>query len=515
MVSIAPYSYGYGSTYDPAIEDVQSQIVELRNLESNLWAEVEMQRQYVDQLDYERSMLQMQLGEATARDAVHAAQLQNLLGNYEIEIARTKSDRDRLAALLHNTSEELRFKEETIISSETRLRDVEGILAHTQGNLAQWQSLYQEIQMRFADMQTQFESSRAAALQLTEIVRQKDMEMAAESARFNDLLRQKDAELGYANTLLRAKDEEITALRTQTIFTDTYTPPIVAPTIVADQFIAPATVVAETYETYTPRMEAYETYSTVAPTVVAAPAMYESMISVAPPVSSYVTESYVAPPPPMVTTTSTAMPQYSTVETFTYAPPVIPPPTVITETTYTPSILAPPAPMMMNDTVRPGRLKVLVTEGTDFSRKHRRPYVLLTVGSHTTHTHATKRDKQRHSSWNEMAEFDVQDATTEILRVSIAEKHRIRHDEKFAASRPIPLAQLPYNTPRSFTADTGLGRVNLQLELLPPPGLNNNFFTNGMGPIGGMGGSNINPLTRSNSGSMGYTPTHNHRNTTL
>jgi hypothetical protein len=158
---------------------------------------------------------------------------------------------------------------------------------------------------------------------------------------------------------------------------------------------------------------------------------------------------------------------------------MLPPPTVTT-TTYTtvgePMFSMPMMPMTNSNTFstepkcRAGRLKVLVTEGTDFGKKHKHPYVMLTVGSHTTHTHANKRDRQRHVSWNEMAEFEIVDAKTEILRMSIAEKHRFRHDEKFAASRPIPLDQLPYNTPRSFTADTGLGRVNLQLELLPPPG---------------------------------------------
>jgi hypothetical protein len=161
------------------------------------------------------------------------------------------------------------------------------------------------------------------------------------------------------------------------------------------------------------------------------------------------------------------------------------PPPVTTTTTYTtigePMPMYSQSPMIMPTLAmsstypaepkhRPGRLKVLVTEGTDFGKKHKHPYVMLTVGAHTTHTHANKRDRQRHVAWNEMAEFDIVDAKTEILRMSIAEKHRFRHDEKFAASRPIPLDQLPYNTPRSFTADTGLGRVNLQLELLPPAG---------------------------------------------
>jgi len=197
-------------------------------------------------------------------------------------------------------------------------------------------------------------------------------------------------------------------------------------------------------------------------------------------------------PMPMSTTTT-----YTTIESG------MPMPMPMTSYTTTSQSLIGTVPAQQNQH-RAGRLKVLVTEGTDFARKHRHPYVLLTVGSHTTHTHATKRDRQRHVAWNEMAEFDVADASTEILRVSIAEKHRIRHDEKFAASRPIPLNQLPYNTPRSFTADTGLGRVNLQLELLPPPGMNSN---NGFGP---------NPLNRHNTNSsMGYTPTQNHNYTTF
>jgi hypothetical protein len=200
------------------------------------------------------------------------------------------------------------------------------------------------------------------------------------------------------------------------------------------------------------------------------PIISESSYAV--PAASYVTESYISPSmfveQPMIID-SAPFPVTTTTTYTTIGEPIFTQPMLGTLPISTASAIP------LEQQHRAGRLKVLVTEGTDFGRKHKRPYVLLTVGSHTTHTHATKRDKQRHVSWNEMAEFDVQDASTEILRVSIAEKHRIRHDEKFAASRPIPLAQLPYNTPRSFTADTGLGRVNLQLELLPPTNHSNPF----------------------------------------
>jgi len=495
-------------------------------------------------------MLAMQLDDATARDATHAAQLQSLLANYEIEISRTKGDRDRLAALLQNTSQELRYKEEAIISSESRLRDLEGVLASTQGNLDQWQSMYQEIQMRFAEMQAQFETSRNAALQMTEMLRMKDVQMAAETQRFHDILRQRESELGYANDLLRAKDEEIIALRSETMAMRMQPQGVV---MAAPEMVVPAE--AYVTETYSPPIIAAP--AVVAPTVVA-DATYTT-VSTAPYLAdSYMAESYIAAAPPIITpsyaTECVYAEQFPMMTETTIVGPVNPPPITTTTTTYT---LDP----MFNQTLigtipmgsafpslpleqqhRAGRLKVLVTEGTDFGRKHKNPYVLLTVGSHTTHTHATKRDRHRHVSWNEMAEFDVADASTEILRVSIAEKHRIRHDQKFAASRPIPLAQLAYNTPRSFTADTGLGRVNLQLELLPPHG--SNGLMNGMGGSGAAMGNTFNnmnmanndfnnfnnfnnagfnPLNRmnnglsssKNSGSMGYSPIHPERSRDL
>jgi len=361
---------------------------------------------------------------------------------------------------------------------------VEHILANTQGNLTQWQSMYQEIQTRFADMQVQFESSRVAASQLNELLAQKDAQMAAESARYNDIIRQRESELGYATSLLRAKEEEITALRSETLQLRMTPPTIIERTLVApppmtEVITMPTEMMGTVYsETYTPPIISEASYAMPAQT-------------------SYITESYVTPAvfaeQPMIIDSGSFLPPVTTTTTYT----------TIGEPMYAQQWDMGTIPqsgqslLPLDQQHRAGRLKVLVTEGTDFGRKHKRPYVLLTVGSHTTHTHATKRDKQRHVSWNEMAEFDVQDASSEILRVSIAEKHRIRHDEKFAASRPIPLAQLPYNTPRSFTADTGLGRVNLQLELLPPTSSN----------------SSSNPFNRLSDPSSGLP--HNHHYTTL
>jgi len=274
------------------------------------------------------------------------------------------------------------------------------------------------------------------------------------------------------------------------------------------------TVVTE--EAYSPQAVAAAPMGMAAPVYADAP-----YASVAP--APYVTESYMAESygvPPMATPAYTTteyiyqdQPMMGYSDMTTIVGPVNPPPITTTTTTYTidplynQSTMVGGMPMGMTNQQkhRPGRLKVVVTEGTDFGKKHKHPYVLLTVGSQTTHTHATKTDRQRHVSWNEMAEFDIQDASTEILRVSIAEKHRFRHDEKFAASRPIPLNQLPYNAPRSFTADTGLGRVNLQLELLPPPGMNNSHMNAGLDNIFG----------HSMTSETGYTLTQNHRYTTV
>jgi hypothetical protein len=345
------------------------------------------------------------------------------------------------------------------------------------------------------------------------------LEMASEHQRYGELIRQRDCELGYANNLLRVKDEEITALRSETMQLRMQPPVVMAgaseyfTTSAApmEYVMAPTTSYSTTeYVTtdYSPMEYVVAPSSPVISPVIATPPPYASMMEtvIAP---SYVAPTVYAAPAFDTMYSASTMPStfmstpmvetfYSTVSTV----PTIPMATAMATTTST---------GMGPNQHRSGRLKVLVTEGTDFARKHKHPYVLLTVGSHTTHTHATKRDRQRHVSWNEMAEFEVQDANSEILRVSIAEKHRLRHDEKFAASRPIPLAQLPYNIPRSFTADTGLGRVNLQLEFLPPAGQNPASQSSfGLPPMNSSSNSSfVNPYNSTNSNQ--YTSSNNNQ----
>jgi chromosome segregation ATPase len=217
----------------------------LRSLETNLWQEVEMQRRYAEQLEYERMEMRRRLEEMSVRDSSEAMQLRSLLANYEQQIARSTADKDRLAALLSQTSSELQNRESMIASSEIRLHELQDALAETSTNLGQWQTMYESIRTNLQGMEAAFESQRASATQLQEMLMQKDMQLQSDHMRFNEMLLQRDAELNHAETLLRSKDDEIMSLRSESMQLRMQPPMYVENTVIAP----PAPVYSSYYET--------------------------------------------------------------------------------------------------------------------------------------------------------------------------------------------------------------------------------------------------------------------------